>query len=209
MKGQRTLIQAFLIRHPNGPILVDTGVGSGHAGIDKLYSQELVPLADALSRAGHAPSDVVAVINTHLHFDHCGQNRLFAGVPLYVQAAEYEAAAAYAYTVSEWVRFAGATYEQLAGDAEVAPGVSVIATPGHTPGHQSVRVETDGPFAKGGSVLLAGHAAYTAAEYAGDEPAPGGDWDGDEYARSLALLRSLNPQRVYFSHHAAVWTKEQ
>ena len=200
--GKRASIHAFLIRHPEGPFLVDTGVGSGHDGIDSLYEQELAPLKDALAANGCAPSDVAAVINTHLHFDHCGPNRLFAGVPIYVQAAEYEAAAAHAYTVPEWFQFAGAMYEQLAGEAQIAPGVSVLPTPGHTPGHQSVLVETEGSLA-----AIAGHAAYSAAEYADDEPAPGGDWDDAAYARSLKVLRGLDPQRVYFSHDAVVWER--
>lgn len=200
---RRSPIQAFLIRHPDGPFLVDTGVGNGHDGIDKLYEQELVALTDALAAIGCMPSDIAAVINTHLHFDHCGENRLFAGVAIYVQAAEYEAAAAYAYTVPEWFQFAGAKYEQLTGQAEIAAGVSVLPTPGHTPGHQSVLVETDS-----GLAVIAGHAAYTAAEYADKEPAVGGDWDDAAYARSLALLRGLAPQRVYFSHDATVWTRE-
>jgi glyoxylase-like metal-dependent hydrolase (beta-lactamase superfamily II) len=201
--GRRTLIQAFLIRHPHGPILVDTGVGSGHRGIDKLYSQELTPLVDVLSAAGCASSNVVAVINTHLHFDHCGENRLFAGAPIYVQAAEYEAASAYAYTVLEWFQFDGATYQQQNGEAEVATGVSLVPTPGHTPGHQSVRVE-----AESGLAVIAGHAAYTAAEYAGNEPAPGGDWDDAEYARSLVHLRTLGAKRVYFSHDTNMWSNQ-
>jgi glyoxylase-like metal-dependent hydrolase (beta-lactamase superfamily II) len=200
--GRRTLIQAFLIRHPDGAILVDTGVGSGHPGIDKLYHQELVPLLGALSDCGYVPSDVVAVINTHLHFDHCGKNELFAGVPIYVQAAEYEAAAAFAYTVPEWFQFAGAAYQQRTGEAEVADGISVVPTPGHTAGHQSVRVK-----ASEGLAIIAGHAAYTAAEYAGEETAPGGDWDDAEYARSLTLLRSLEPDRVHFSHDATIWQR--
>ena len=200
--GKRAPIRAFLIRHPKGPFLVDTGVGSGHDGIEQLYDQELVALTDALAAVSCAPSDIAAVINTHLHFDHCGQNKQFAGVPIYVQAAEYEAAAAYAYTVPEWFQFAGATYKQLAGDAEIAAGVSVLATPGHTPGHQSVLVQT-----QEGLVAIAGHAAYTAAEYAGGSPAPGGDWDDEAYARSLMLLRELEPQRVYFSHDAVIWER--
>jgi glyoxylase-like metal-dependent hydrolase (beta-lactamase superfamily II) len=200
--GRRTLIQAFLIRHPGGPVLVDTGVGTGHPGIDKLYEQELVSIVSALSDAGCAPSDVVAVINTHLHFDHCGQNKLFAGVPIYVQTAEYEAASAFAYTVSEWFQFAGATYEQRTGEAEVVAGVFLVPTPGHTPGHQSVRLEIGG-----GVAVIAGHAAYTAAEYAGSEPPLGGDWDDAEYARSQDLVRKLAPQRVYFSHDATVWNR--
>ncbi len=150
--GLRAPIQAFLIRHPEGLLLVDTGVGSGHEGIDALYEQELVALPDALAGVGCATSDIVAVINTHLHFDHCGANRLFAGVPIYVQASEYEAAGAYAYTVQEWFQFAGAAYQQLTGEAEIATGVAVLPTPGHTPGHQSVVVETDG-----GLAVIAGH----------------------------------------------------
>ena len=58
---------------------------------------------------------------------------------LYVQASEYEAAAAYAYTVPEWFQFSGAAYEQLEGEAEIATGVSVLPTPGHTPGCSSYR----------------------------------------------------------------------
>ena len=204
LAGGRVAIQAFLIRHPKGPFLVDTGVGRGHDSIDKLYKQELVALTDALAAIGCAPSDIAAVINTHLHFDHCGENRLFAGVPIYVQAAEYEAAAAYGYTVPEWVQFVGAKYNQLTGEDEIATGVTVLPTPGHTPGHQSVLVETDG-----GLAVIAGHAAYTATEYADEEPAVGGDWDDAAYARSLASLRGLAPQRVYFSHDTRVWTKEQ
>ena len=200
---RRIPIQAFLIRHPEGPFLVDTGVGGGHDGIDTLYQQELVALTDALASIGCAPPDIVAVINTHLHFDHCGENRLFAGVPIYVQAAEYEAAAAYAYTVPEWIQFAGAKYEQLTDRAQIATGVTVLPTPGHTPGHQSVLVETDSALA-----VIAGHAGYAAAEYADEEPAVGGDWDDAAYARSLALLRGLAPQRVYFSHDTTVWMKE-
>jgi hypothetical protein len=65
-----------------------------------------------------------------------------------------------------------------------------------------VRVETDS-----GLAVIAGHAAYTPAEYAGSEPAPGGDWDDAEYARSLGLLRSLAARRVYFSHDATVWSR--
>jgi len=200
--GKRAPIHAFLIRDPGGPFLVDIGAGSGHDGIDTLYEQDRIALTDALAATGCAPAGIAAVINTHLHFDHCGENRLFAGGPIYVQAAEYKAAAAYAYTVPEWFQFPRAIYEQLTGEAEIASGVSVLQTPGHTPGHQSVLVETEG-----GLAIIAGHAAYTAAEYADREPAPGGDWDDAAYERSLALLRALAPGRVYFSHDAVIWER--
>lgn len=203
LAGDQYAVFAYLVRHPDGPVLVDTGVGGGHEGIDTLYRPLRKPLANALDEAGLQPSDIVAVINTHLHFDHCGENRLFAGVPIYIQAAEYEAAAEPLYTVREWVDFPDARFEQLSGEAELLPGLSVMPTPGHTPGHQSVLVEGED-----GLSVIAGQAVYSAAEFAGDEPAVGGDWDDAAYARSLALLRELASQRVYFSHDATVWTKE-
>ncbi len=194
---------AYLVRHPDGPVLVDTGVGGGHEGIDKLYQPVCTPLADTLDEAGLHPSDIVAVINTHLHFDHCGENRLFPNTPVYVQADEYEAAQDPLYTVREWIEFPGARLEQLSGESELLPGLSVISTPGHTPGHQSVLVEGED-----GLSVIAGQAVYSAAEFAGAAPATGGEWDGEAYARSLASLRDLAPERVYFSHDATVWTKE-
>ena len=63
--------------------------------------------------------DVTAVINTHLHFDHCGGNRSFAGTPTYVQRAELAAAVEPDYLV-EWVHFPGESYVELDGDAEIA-----------------------------------------------------------------------------------------
>jgi N-acyl homoserine lactone hydrolase len=93
---------------------------------------------------------VSCVINTHLHFDHCGGNRRYAGLPTYVQRAELAASEGPDY-VTEWARFAGANYVELDGDADLCPGVSVLATPGHTVGHQAVVVETED-----GRVVLAG-----------------------------------------------------
>ncbi len=202
LAGDRCSVFAYLVRHPDGPVLVDTGVGGGHEGIDRLYRPVRKPLADTLDEAGLLPSDIVAVINTHLHFDHCGENRLFPDTPIYVQADEYEAAQASLYTVREWVDFPGARIEQLSGESELLPGLSVIPTPGHTPGHQSVQVEGED-----GLSIIAGQAVYNAAEFAGAAPATGGEWDDDVYARSLAYLRGLVPERVYFSHDLVVWER--
>src|SRR5919198_5450362 len=77
------------------------------------------------------PRDVSVVINTHLHFDHCGGNRLFRGVPIYVQRAEYEAVAEPDYLV-EWVHAPGLRYELVDGDVELLPGISTLFTPGHS-----------------------------------------------------------------------------
>ena len=87
---------------------------------------------------------VAVVVNTHLHFDHCGGNRLFPGVPIHVQRRELEDARTKdGYTVREWVDFPGATYVEHDGEVEVLQGVRLVPTPGHTAGHQAVVVATD------------------------------------------------------------------
>ena len=102
------------------------------------------------------PRDVVCVINTHLHFDHCGGNRLFPGVPIHIQARELaDARSLDDYTFREWVDFHGATYVEHEGEVEVLPGIRLLPTPPHTNGHQVVVVETDaGPNVLGGDVAV-------------------------------------------------------
>jgi glyoxylase-like metal-dependent hydrolase (beta-lactamase superfamily II) len=148
---------------------------------------------------------VVAVVNSHLHFDHCGGNPLFPGVPIYVQPAEYEASRTPMYTVPDWVDFPGANYIHRAGDHEVVPGVRVLATPGHAPGHQSIAAETPR-----GTVILVGQAVYSPEEYEHIDkngtlpPDKPGD-DSEEYLRSARRLTAMRPSRVHFSHDRAVW----
>jgi glyoxylase-like metal-dependent hydrolase (beta-lactamase superfamily II) len=202
--GEVCPVYGFVVTHPAGAVVVDTGIGEGHPGVESLYRPARRPLAEHLSALKIAPADVVLVINTHLHFDHCGDNRLFPGTPVVVQRAEYEAAQESAYTVPGWVNFPRARFHLLDGEAEVLPGLTAVPTPGHTPGHQSVMLETgDGP------VIIAGQAAYTAEEFSnparrharGLEMA----WDLERSLESLRRLQALGPQRVYFSHDPAIW----
>lgn len=187
--GESGPVYAFLIRHPDGAIMVDTGIGPAHASIDSAYRPNRRSLPDALVAAGVSTEDVRVVVNTHLHFDHCGWNHLFPGVPIVVQAAELEDAKSPDYTIAEWVDFQGAEYEPTAeGDAEVAEGVRVVPTPGHTRGHQSIVVETEV-----GRVIIAGQAAETASEFAASS---------DE---SVVRLRAKQPVLVLFSHDDAIW----
>src|SRR5689334_7788360 len=97
---------------------------------------------------------VALVINTHLHYDHCGGNRLFPGVPIHVQARELaDARSLENYTFRDWVDFDGATYVEHQGEAEVLPGIRLLPAPGHTDGHQAIVVETgEGPVVLGGDV---------------------------------------------------------
>src|SRR5579862_6469879 len=97
---------------------------------------------------------VAVVVNTHLHFDHCGGNRLFPGVPIHVQRAELEDALSEDdYTIREWIDFPGANYVEHDGEAEILPGIRIVPAPGETRGHQIVVVETDeGQVVLGGDV---------------------------------------------------------
>jgi N-acyl homoserine lactone hydrolase len=113
--------------------------------------------ADAMAEHDLSPADVRIVINTHLHFDHCGQNAVFKHAPFYIQRPELDRARREETVAAQWFDFAGARFELVDGDSEIAEGVRVVATPGHTVGHQSVVVDT----ADGGAVMI-GDAAYTA-----------------------------------------------
>jgi N-acyl homoserine lactone hydrolase len=199
-----TQVYAYLIEHPDGLILVDTGVGTGNELIDALYRPEHHDLAEAIASTGHRLDDVAVIANSHLHFDHCGNNRLFPGLPVLVQRREYEAAHQPHYTDPSWVDFPGATITQLDGDHAVAAGVSIISTPGHTPGHQSVLVEGDH-----GSTLLVAQASYTAADFeaaeVGERNTP--TEDEDTWRASLRRLHETRPHRACFSHDATEWQR--
>jgi N-acyl homoserine lactone hydrolase len=203
--GQTGEVLAFALRHPTGLLLFETGVGSGNAFIDEQYQVQQRPIELALEAHGHRADDVRLIVNSHLHFDHCGNNARFPGVPIYVQAPEHAATREQYYTVPEWVDFEGVEYVVIDGDAKVADGVRVLATPGHSPGHQSLVVDT-----RDGAVALAGQAIYSKAEYddlrrtntvSADDPPP----DPERYLASAARLMELRPRRVHFSHDPAVW----
>jgi N-acyl homoserine lactone hydrolase len=136
------------IDHPDGLVLVDTGMIDSTPELDGEWSPTPHPLpAELVER-------VAMVVNTHLHFDHCGGNRLYPGVRIHVQRVELaDALSEDDYTIREWVDFPGATYVEHDGEVEILPGVRLVPAPGETRGHQIVVVETDeGPVVLGGDV---------------------------------------------------------
>jgi N-acyl homoserine lactone hydrolase len=194
-------VHAWVVRHPDGALLVDTGIGLGNSFIDEMYRPSVTPLADALGSVGLALSDIMAVVLSHLHFDHCGQQDLFDS-PVYVQVAEYEAAKTPGYTVPEWAAIPEHRLRLVDGDAQIAVGLRAIATPGHTPGHQSVLIETEGE-----RVLLAAQCAFHADEIRRGEPVASNlhDDGARERARaSLLRVRSFAPVTVELSHDTEV-----
>ncbi len=203
LAGQLGVVMAHVVRHRTGLLLFDTGFGFGNAELDAYYQPRARRLPEVLAEAGIALDDINAVVNCHLHVDHAGQNSLLPGVPIFVQPGEWEIAHTTDHTILEWIDFPGATYEQVAGDHEPFEGIRVLATPGHTPGHQSLVVETDEE-----PIVLAGQAVYTAGEWRGDPDA----WEGRSrapdqaaYDRSVERLRAMDPIRVLFGHDRHGW----
>jgi glyoxylase-like metal-dependent hydrolase (beta-lactamase superfamily II) len=202
LDGREWPVHGFVISHPGGAALVDTGVG----GPQEILNDWRVvnrSAADALSDLGMTPADISLVINTHLHFDHCGQNAVFQHAPIYVQRRELARAQRESPDLCQWFDFMNARFELLDGDAQVLPGVAVITTPGHTEGHQCVVVHTG----EGGDDLLIGDAAYTPRQYTG--PADQKLVDGQASDRaawwdSLQRIRGMAAARVHFCHHTDI-----
>ena len=158
-------LTCLLIRAHGKNILVDTGLGNKvDAKFTDMFAVDRTsPLTDSLTTLGLSADDIDLVINTHLHFDHCGGNTVSAAgrlAPAFkkaryvVQRGEH----ADAVDANERTRasYRGENllplderghWELVEGDAELVPGVSVLVTGGHTTNHQVVKVESDGKVA--------------------------------------------------------------
>ncbi len=148
MYGRRIWLPmwSFLIRGNGRAMLVDTGLDDfvappefiAETGLDA----QLMP--DALAAAGLSPDDIDTVINTHLHDDHCGHNPLFTKAEFRVQQREIDFChnphpLDYRYD-PDFIE--GIDVKPVDGDHEVAPGIELFLTPGHTVGSQTIRVNT-------------------------------------------------------------------
>src|SRR4051794_1946048 len=100
VEGERMPVYAHVIDHPEGRVLVDTGLTQLHPAVADM-DPRLVPLSE---QAGLDAASIDIVVNTHLHFDHCGGNHRFTGRPIYVQRQELDDARSQDdYTIREWV----------------------------------------------------------------------------------------------------------
>jgi N-acyl homoserine lactone hydrolase len=200
-------VLGYVVDHPAGRLLVDTGMGA-HPDVDAHYRPRRQAVDAALADVGLSADDVTVVANCHLHFDHCGGNPGFVGRPVVVQEGELHAATTMShYTLPELVDVAGMRYEQVTGDAEVFDGVTVVPTPGHTAGHQSVVVRRG----DGTVVVVAGQSHDSASQFGYDALAVRSERDGHPGELPVApgwvqRLLDLDPKRVYFAHDHAVWT---
>ncbi len=189
-------VYGYLVLTKDRAVLIDTGVGHDSAVVETLFRPKRSSVPELLARHGVDAGDISTVINSHLHYDHCGNNRLFPNADIVVQSAEVMAARQPKYTIENWFDYDGVRLVEVSGDRDIVPGIRVIASPGHTPGHQSVLIEdTSEP------TLIAAQAAFTAAEYhAGGDPAQSFKGMEAAYLETIARLKSLKAHKVCFSH---------
>ena len=204
--GEEGVVVAHALRAADGSVfLFDTGISRGDPAVDARYDPVERPLEEGLAALGVSLGDVRAATNCHLHLDHAGMNHRLVGVPIYVQRAERELARTVpGHTNEGLIGGDGVTYVEIDGDTDVAPGLRILATPGHTAGHQSMVVET-----KAGRALLTGQAIYSRDEW---ESRPGREGrttarDIPAYDRSVARLRALAPGAVHFAHDRRTWRR--
>ena len=160
-------MRCLLIEHERGLVLVDNGAGNKETrkfhdiyGVENSGAEGRTLLEDGLRLLGVKAGDIALMIDTHLHFDHAGGNTwvdgdgivrpTFPNARYVVQRGEYEwathtnerTAASYFPHNFEPVVAAG-QFDFVAGEVEVWPGIRLLPTPGHTPHHQSVLIESE------------------------------------------------------------------
>ncbi len=164
-------VYSILVETPRGRILVDTGYDYDHVmkvlPFEKPIQSPEQTIPGALKRIGLEPKDVGVLVNSHFHFDHCGGNKFFPHAkkichkleiaqainpePFEVLgysdlsfSAEAAEARGKADQLAPGTTRANTTFEGVEGDVELAPGVTLIFTPGHAIGNYSLLVEFDG-----------------------------------------------------------------
>jgi N-acyl homoserine lactone hydrolase len=209
-------IPAYLVQTGDGKnILIDTGMHKVHID-DPEYTfrgleigSVLLPamrpedyLVRRLADLNLAVSDITHVINTHLHFDHAGNNALFKHAPIYVQRGHYEVAQDNPVFPNEYWNLPELHYELLDGEQELFPGIHLILTPGHAPYHQSVLLK----LPESGNILLCSDAIYCQDNL--DHDAWGGQADPETAKVSAARLCTIAKEQhalMIYGHDPAQW----
>ena len=209
----------YLITHGRGQVVFDTGLHpatqhnpTGHIGelLASFHQFDFHPgedLAARLQAVDVDPGSVTHVVNSHLHFDHCGGNVQLPNATIVCQHKEWEAAerggSKRGYVAEDFDT--GQPFEFIDGDHDLFGDGTVVCFPtaGHTPGHHSLRVRTE----HGGEFVLCGDACYL--EHNLDHLAlPGVIADPDAALATLRLFRSLRDQgaTLMYGHDPDVWT---
>jgi N-acyl homoserine lactone hydrolase len=204
-------IICWLIETDKTKVIVDTGTdgpaetAEHHKPLSRTKQQELPAV---LNRLGVDPADIDLVILTHLHWDHCHNNHLFPNAEFLVQREELRYAIAplplhlHSYDLSAIV---ATKYKVIDGDKQLDNGLSVITTPGHTPGFQSVLVEGQHKRA-----LIASDTVPLFENWSEKPPIPSGIFNNlEDYYSTFEKISRLNTDLVLPGHDAKVFEQKE
>jgi glyoxylase-like metal-dependent hydrolase (beta-lactamase superfamily II) len=211
-------VMCFLLRHPQGNVLFDTGCHPSIAETPEVrwggMAKFMVPVGgprdnvvDGLGALGLAPEDIDVVVNSHLHTDHCGCNEFFRKATLVCHAKELEAADApdagrKGYVALDWKH--PMPVDALAGERDLFGDgrIVLVPLPGHTPGSTGAMVALE----RSGTFLLASD-AVALREILDHDYAARNNWDQDAALASLAEIRRIESQgvTVVFGHDPVQW----
>ncbi|GAA2595633.1 hypothetical protein GCM10010435_88310 [Winogradskya consettensis] len=206
--------RSFALIGPDGRVtLVDAGIGPA-GSLAAQWAPVPGRLPDALAEAGIAATDVETIVLTHLHTDHIGwavpADSPFVNARVVVQRAEVTAFRAARDVTQQEEVLLTPLHEQgrlhvIEGDTQLTTEVRVVATPGHTPGHQSVLVESGDE-----SLLVTGDLLVHAVQLVRPELAYGHDMDA-ELARKtrLSMLEHAAGRKslLAVSHLSTLWSQ--
>ncbi len=158
----------YLVEGGSGPLLVDTGMADTERANNYHHSGSFQPegmsIIEQLAKIGYKPEDIETVVFTHMHWDHIYYMDKFVNAKFFANETEYKFALdpiplyykSYEHPSLGIVRpFENVTVNTVKGETEIVPGVRVFETPGHSPGHQCVEIDT-----KDGSYICAGDAIF-------------------------------------------------
>ena len=212
-------VPVFLVEHPKGRALFDTGLHpdcrhdpAGRLG-ERLTSLFRIGLGEGeeisarLESIDRDPGQIDLLINSHFHFDHCGGNALIPNATLLVQRREWDAGmdpdAAEKRGFNPRDFDLGHSLRLIDGEHDVFGDGSVVCLPthGHTPGHQSLRVRTDG-----GDIVLAADSCYFC-QTLRERRLPRFAYDKEQMLVSLDRLEALEKAgaRIIFGHDPDFW----
>ncbi|OLE37359.1 MAG: hypothetical protein AUG48_04615 [Actinobacteria bacterium 13_1_20CM_3_68_9] len=203
----------LLIEHEDGLFLVDTGFDLEHTNavlpfeLPEQSPEQTIPAQ--LRLCGYGPSDVKTLVNSHLHFDHVGGNKHVTDATVVVHERELEQARnfqpfeRFGYSDRSWDH-EDARFRTISGDFELARGLLLFETPGHTIGHYSLLVTPD----SGRPMVFAFDVVYTA-EALEKGVQPGFHYDPVAGVRSIERVREVAAEHeadIFFSHDMDAWS---